>query len=300
MTDQVDRCGFISLVGAPNAGKSTLINRLVGAKVSIVTPKVQTTRTRVLGIVTSGSSQLIFMDTPGIHVPHHRLERAMVDTAWHGVKGTDNVALIVDAVTGLDSDVKLIIHGLMELSHNVILIINKIDLVRHTMLLELSEKLHIEYRFSETFMVSSLTGDGTGDLIHFFEKCVPQGPWLYPEDQISDMPQRLMSAEITREKLFLQLHQELPYELTVETETWIEKADGSLRIDQVIFVRRDSQKAIVLGSMGKRIKRVGESSRNELESILGARVHLFLFVKVRKNWIEERARFEPWNLKYDA
>ena len=149
-------------------------------------------------------------------------------------------------------------------------------------------------------MVSSLTGDGIGDLIHFFEKCVPQGPWLYPEDQISDMPQRLMSAEITREKLFLQLHQELPYELTVETETWIEKADGSLRIDQVIFVRRDSQKAIVLGSMGKRIKKVGESSRNELESILGARVHLFLFVKVRKNWIEERARFEPWNLKYDA
>ncbi len=300
MTEGDTRCGFVALVGAPNAGKSTLINRLVGAKVSIVTPKAQTTRARVLGIVLRGESQLIFMDTPGIHSARRRLERAMVDSAWRGVADTDHVALLVDASGGRRADVKAIIDQLSKLGRSAILVLNKIDLVPRTALLELSEDLNAAGLFSETFMISALTGDGVEDLLDYLAQHASRGPWLYPEDQLSDMPQRLMAAEITREKLFLQLHQELPYSLTVETEAWEERRDGSVKIDQVVYVQRDSQKAIVLGNSGRRIKAVGEAARHELEEMYGRRVHLFLFVKVRANWIEDRERYAQWGLRHDA
>ena len=253
MTEEATRCGFVALVGAPNAGKSTLINRLVGAKVSIVTPKAQTTRARVLGIVMRGMSQLIFMDTPGIHSPRRGLERAMVESAWRGVADTDHIALLIDASSIRKPDVYAIIKQLDALGHKAILVLNKIDLVPRSALLELSAELNSTGIFIETFMISGLTGDGVEDLLNFLAGHASEGPWLFPEDQISDMPQRLMAAEITREKLFLQLHQELPYSLTVETEAWEDRRDGSVKIDQVIYVRRDSQKAIVLGHGGSRV-----------------------------------------------
>ncbi len=300
MTEDSTRCGFVALVGAPNAGKSTLINRLVGAKISIVTPKAQTTRARVLGIVMSGQSQLIFMDTPGIHSARRRLERAMVDSAWRGIADTDHVALLVDASGGRRADVDAIIDRLGKLGRTAILILNKIDLVRRSVLLELSADLNTAELFSETFMISALTGDGVEDLLQYLAQHASKSPWLFPEDQLSDMPQRLMAAEVTREKLFLQLHQELPYSLTVETESWEERPDGSVKIDQVIYVRRDSQKAIVLGGAGRRVKAVGAAARHELEEMLGRRVHLFLFVKVRENWIEDRERYMQWGLRHDV
>ena len=300
MTEDTTRCGFVALVGAPNAGKSTLINRLVETKVSIVTPKAQTTRARVLGIVLRGQSQLIFMDTPGIHAARRRLERAMVDSAWRGVADTDHVALLVDASGGRQADVNAIVDRLGKLGRTATLVLNKIDLVRRTTLLELSADLNTAGLFSETFMISGLTGDGVEDLLQFLAQHASKSPWLYPKDQLSDMPQRLLAAEITREKLFLQLHQELPYSLTVETESWEERADGSVKIDQVVYVRRDSQKAIVLGSSGRRVKAVGEAARRELEEMMDRRVHLFLFVKVRENWVEDRERYMPWGLRHDA
>lgn len=300
MTEDTTRCGFVALVGAPNAGKSTLINRLVETKISIVTPKAQTTRARVLGIVLRGQSQLIFMDTPGIHAARRRLERAMVDSAWRGVADTDHVALLVDASGGRQADVNAIVDRLGKLGRTAILVLNKIDLVRRTTLLELSADLNTAGLFSETFMISGLTGDGVEDLLQFLAQHASKSPWLYPKDQLSDMPQRLLAAEITREKLFLQLHQELPYSLTVETESWEERADGSVKIDQVVYVRRDSQKAIVLGSSGRRVKAVGEAARRELEEMMDRRVHLFLFVKVRENWVEDRERYMPWGLRHDA
>ncbi len=300
MTEDTTRCGFVALVGAPNAGKSTLINRLVETKVSIVTPKAQTTRARVLGIALRGQSQLIFMDTPGIHAARRRLERAMVDSAWRGVADTDHVALLVDASGGRQADVNAIVDRLGKLGRTAILVLNKIDLVRRTTLLELSADLNTAGLFSETFMISGLTGDGVEDLLQFLAQHASKSPWLYPKDQLSDMPQRLLAAEITREKLFLQLHQELPYSLTVETESWEERADGSVKIDQVVYVRRDSQKAIVLGSSGRRVKAVGEAARRELEEMMDRRVHLFLFVKVRENWVEDRERYMPWGLRHDA
>ena len=300
MTEDTTRCGFVALVGAPNAGKSTLINRLVGAKVSIVTPKAQTTRARVLGIVMRGMSQLIFMDTPGIHSPRRGLERAMVESAWRGVADTDHVALLIDASSIRKPEVYAIITQLDELGHKAILVLNKIDLVPRSALLELSAEFNSTGIFIETFMISGLTGDGVEDLLNFLAGHASEGPWLFPEDQISDMPQRLMAAEITREKLFLQLHKELPYSLTVETESWEDRRDGSVKIDQVIYVRRDSQKAIVLGHGGRRVRSVGETARLELETMLDRRVHLFLFVKVREKWVDDRARFEPWGLRHDA
>jgi len=300
MTESDIRCGFVALVGAPNAGKSTLINRLVGAKVSIVTPKAQTTRARVLGIVLRGRSQLIFMDTPGIHSARRRLERAMVDSAWRGEADTDRVALLVDASGGRQADVRAIIDQLKKLGRSTILVLNKIDLVPRTALLELSEDLNAAGLFSETFMISALTGDGVEDLLDYLAQHASKSPWLYPADQLSDMPQRLMAAEITREKLFLQLHQELPYSLTVETEAWEERSDGSVKIDQIVYVRRDSQKAIVLGNSGRRVKAVGEAARHELEEMYGCRVHLFLFVKVRANWVEDRERYTQWGLRHDT
>jgi len=300
MTENSTRCGFVALVGAPNAGKSTLINRLVGTKVSIVTPKAQTTRARVLGIVIRGMSQLIFMDTPGIHSPRRSLERAMVDSAWRGIADTDHIVLLIDSSSIRKSDVYTIIKRLDALGHKAILVLNKIDLVRRSALLELSAELNSTGIFIETFMISALTGDGNEDVLNFLAGHASEGPWLYPEDQISDMPQRLMAAEIAREKLFLQLHQELPYSLTVETETWEDRRDGSVKIGLVIYVRRVSQKAIVLGHGGRRIKSVGEMARLELQTILDRRVHLFLFVKVRENWVDDRERFEPWGLRHDA
>jgi GTP-binding protein Era len=291
------RCGFVALIGAPNAGKSTLLNRLVGAKVSIVTPKVQTTRTRVLGIALRGAAQVIFIDTPGIFEPRRRLDRAMVAAAWSGAADADLVVLLVDAQKGYSGDARRIVEGLMKAGRKAILALNKIDLVKRETLLALSAELN---EFTDTFMISATTGDGVDDLMETLVERLPEGPWLYPEDQLSDMPERLLAAEVTREKLFLQLRQELPYALTVETEEWEDKADGSVRIGQVVYVQRDSQKAIVLGKGGQRIKSVGAAARGELEQMLGCTVHLFLFVKVREKWGEDRERYRDWGLDYDA
>ena len=295
------RCGFVALVGAPNAGKSTLLNALIGAKVSIVSPKVQTTRSRVLGITIEGDSQLIFVDTPGIFTPKKRLEKAMVHAAWQGAQDADLIGVLFDATRrGIDDDTRGIIDRLKEQGRDAVLILNKIDLVRHReVLLRLTEDLNRDAPFTDTFMVSAGTGDGVADLRRVFTERVPEGPWLYPEDQISDMPMRLLAAETTREKLFQQLHQELPYAATVETEVWEEFQDGSVKISQVIYVQRESQKAIVLGKGGARIKHIGQAARTELEAFLERRVHLMLFVKVRENWTEDPERYEAWGLEYD-
>ncbi|WP_051340098.1 GTPase Era [Azospirillum halopraeferens] len=294
------RCGFVALVGAPNAGKSTLLNALIGAKVSIVSPKVQTTRTRVLGITIADDSQLLFVDTPGIFKPKRRLDRAMVAAAWQGAGDADLIGVLVDASRrGVDDDTRGIIERLKEEGRNAILVLNKIDLVRQReSLLTLAEELNRDGLFTDTFMVSATTGDGVDDLRAFLAGRVPEGPWLYPEDQISDMPMRLLAAELTREKLFLQLHQELPYSATVETESWEEFQDGSVKISQVIFVQRESQKAIVLGKGGQRIKQIGQAARSELEAMLERRVHLMLFVKVRENWLDDPERYGVWGLDF--
>ncbi len=300
MTEAPTRCGFAALIGAPNAGKSTLLNRLVGAKVSIVTPKVQTTRTRVLGIALRGPAQVVFVDTPGIFRPRRRLDRAMVAAAWAGAADADLVVLLVDAEKGLTGDVTRIVEGLAAAGRKAILALNKIDLVKRETLLALADELHANGVFTDVFMISAATGDGVDDLMAALVERLPEGPWLYPEDQLSDMPERSLAAEITREKLFLQLRQELPYALTVETEEWEDKPDGSVRIGQVVYVQRDSQKAIVLGKGGRRIKAVGEAARGELEEMLGCRVHLFLFVKVRENWGDDPERYREWGLDFDA
>ncbi len=301
---ETSRCGFVALVGAPNVGKSTLMNNLVGAKVSIVTPKVQTTRTRVLGICICGASQLVFVDTPGIFMPKRRLERAMVRAAWRGAADADMAVVLVDAAQGregaVDTDTGRIIEGLKRGERKAILALNKIDLVKRETLLGLAEELGRTGVFTNTFMISALTGDGVQDLSDFLAANVPEGPWLFPEDQLSDMPERLLAAEITREKLFLQLHQELPYSLAVETESWEEFDDGSVKINQIIYIQRDSQKAIVLGKGGRQIKAVGRAAREELEALLGRRVHLFLHVKVRPDWIDDPERYRDLGLDYNA
>ncbi len=294
------RCGFIAVLGAPNAGKSTLINQMVGAKVSIVTPKVQTTRTRILGITIRGASQLVFIDTPGIFQPRRRLDRAMVDAAWRGAADADIVLLLVDSRKGLDEDTERIVDGLGKAQRRAVLAFNKIDLVKRESLLELAERFDAFGLFTDTFMISALTGDGVGDLADYFAENVPSGPWLYPEDQISDLPQRLMAAEITRERLFVMTHQEVPYSTTVETESWEEFSDGSIKITQTIYVLRDSQKAIVLGKGGQRIKSIGASAREELEQLFGRKVHLFLYVKVREKWMDDPSRYRIWGLNYEA
>lgn len=306
--DTETRCGFTAIVGAPNVGKSTLVNHLVGAKVSIVSPKAQTTRTRVLGIRIEGAAQLVFVDTPGIFEPRRRLDRAMVAAAWGGVAGVDRIVLLVDSARGLDADTRNIAVRLRKAGKDggarptadLVLVLNKIDLVKKSALLSLSAKIGATGDFAETFMISALSGDGVGDLAAYLGRHAPRGPWLFPEDQISDMPQRLLAAEITREKLYLQLREELPYAATVETEEWEEKEDGSVRISQVVYIERPTQKAIVLGRGGKRIKSLGEAARKELEEILERRVHLFLFVKVRKGWGEDPERYRDWGLDYDA
>jgi GTPase len=295
------RCGFIALVGAPNAGKSTLLNTLIGTKVSIVSPKVQTTRARVLGITIEDDSQLIFVDTPGIFRPRRRLDRAMVAAAWQGADDADLIALLYDSTRrSVDDDTKGILERLKDDKRPAVLILNKIDLVRRDVLLAITGELNQDGVFTDTFMISAANGDGVGDLRRNLARRMPEGPWLYPEDQVSDMPMRLIAAEVTREKLFIQLHQELPYAATVETEAWEEFEDGAVKISQVIYVRRDSQKAIVLGRGGARIKQIGQSARIELEKMMEQKVHLKLFVKVRDDWEEDPDRYEPWGLDYKA
>jgi GTP-binding protein Era len=300
MSEAGSRCGYVALVGAPNAGKSTLLNRAVGAKVSIVSPKVQTTRTRVLGILVRGRSQLIFVDTPGIFQPKRRLERAMVAAAWAGAEDADVVVLLVDAARGIDADTRRIIDGLKKAERRAVLALDKIDLVKRESLLGLADELNREGIFDPVFMVSGLTGSGVDDLLDHLAKAVPEGPFLFPEDQLSDLPERLLAAEITREQVFRQLHDELPYESTVETEGWEEFKDGSAKISQTIYVQRPSQKAIVLGAGGKRIKSIGAKARTELEQMFDRRIHLFLFVKVREEWPEDRERYEAMRLDFEA
>jgi GTP-binding protein Era len=295
------RFGFVAVLGAPNAGKSTLVNRLVGAKVSIVSPKVQTTRSRVLGIAIHGAAQLVFVDTPGIFQPRRRLDRSMVQAAWRGAADADLVLLLVDAAQkSIDGDSRAIIAGLKESRRTADLALNKIDLIKPERLLTFASELNATGSFGAIFMISALTGDGVGDLLDHLAARLPLGPWHYPEDQLSDMPQRLLAAELTREQLFLQLHRELPYALTVESESWEEFKDGSAKVNQVIFVRRDSQKAIVLGHGGQRIKAVREAAQAELEAMLGRPVHLFLYVKVRENWQDDRERYREMGLDFDA
>jgi GTP-binding protein Era len=294
------RCGFVALVGAPNAGKSTLLNRLVGQKLAIVTPKAQTTRNRLLGIAIEGPTQIIFVDTPGIFAPRRRLDRAMVAAAWSGAEDADEVVLLVDAARGIDRHTRHIIDRLSASGRRGILALNKIDLVPRESLLGLAAALSREAHFDPVFMISGLKGDGVEDVKRHLAAALPTGPWLFPEDQLSDAPQRMIAAEVTREQVFLQLHEELPYASTVETEQWEERPDGSVRIGQVIFVERPGQRAIVLGERGQRIKEIGARARAELEQILERRVHLFLFVKVRQNWGEDRERFRALGLDYDV
>ena len=294
------RCGYVALIGAPNAGKSTLLNRLVGHKLAIVTPKPQTTRTRLLGIAIEGQSQIVYVDTPGIFAPRRRLDRAMVAAAWSGAEDADQTVLLVDAARGIDRDTRRILDRLAERDRGSILALNKIDLIRRESLLGLADGLAREGRFDPVFMISGLKGDGVEDLKRHLAANVPHGPWLFPEDQLSDAPERLIAAEVTREQVFLQLHDELPYGSTVETEQWEDRRDGSARIEQVIFVQRPSQRAIVLGEGGQRIKTIGARARAELERMLDRRVHLFLFVKVRENWIEDRERYTALGLDYDV
>jgi GTP-binding protein Era len=294
------RAGFIALIGEPNAGKSTLLNRMVGAKVSIVTHKVQTTRARIRGIATEGISQLVFVDTPGLFQPRRRLDRAMVAAAWGGAADADVVVLLVEAHRGVTEGVEAILEGLTNIakSHKVALAINKIDRVKSEALLGLTNDLNQRFNFTETFMISAEKGHGVGALRTWLAGELPEGPWLYPEDQIADLPMRMIAAEITREKLTLRLHQELPYQLTVETEKWEERKDGSARIDQIIYVMRDGHKGIILGKKGETIKSVSTAARLELEEFTGRRIHLFLQIKVRPGWLEESERYTEMGLNF--
>jgi len=298
MTDT--SAGFVALIGEPNAGKSTLLNRMVGAKVSIVTHKVQTTRARIRGVAMEGNAQLVFVDTPGIFAPRRRLDRAMVAAAWSGAADADLVVLLIEAHRGVTEGVKVIIDALNERAGGrpVALAINKIDKVKADKLLALSQELNTLYNFNETFMISAEKGHGVDDLRKWLAGQVPAGPWLYPEDQIADLPLRMIAAEMTREKLTLRLHQELPYQLTVETENWEDRKDGSVKIDQLIYVMRDGHKGILLGHKGETIKAVGKAAREELEEFLGRKVHLFLQVKVRPNWLNEAERYSEMGLNF--
>lgn len=300
MTETPTRAGFVALIGEPNAGKSTLLNRMVGAKVSIVTHKVQTTRARIRGVAMQGDSQIVFVDTPGLFQPRRRLDRAMVAAAWGGASDADLVLLLVEAQRGVTEGVERILARLNEIGENarVALAINKIDRVEAPVLLGLSQKLNEAYPFVETFMISAEKGHGVEALRTWLAGEVPEGPWLYPEDQIADLPMRMIAAEMTREKLTLRLHQELPYQLTVETENWEERKDGSARIDQLIYVMRDGHKGIVLGNKGETIKAVSKAAREEMEEFLGRKVHLFLQVKVRPNWLEEAERYSEMGLEF--
>ncbi|MGB1157401.1 MAG: GTPase Era [Alphaproteobacteria bacterium] len=299
MTETPTRCGFIAVIGAPNAGKSTLVNQLIGAKVSIVSPKVQTTRTRVTGILAEGSDQAIFVDTPGIfRGAKRRLEKAMVDVAWRQAAETDRLMLVIDvSKKRLTDDDHAVIEQLEQQHATPMLVLNKIDSARHEVMLEVAAAVNARLDVQETFMVSALSGDGVEDLKNAVLQRLPDGPWLYPEDQISDLPSRMLAAEATREKLFMQLHQELPYNLTVETELFEVQKNGDLKINQVIYVSRDSHKAMVLGKGGARIKQIGSQSRQDLGELFDRKVHLFLFVKVRENWLNDPERFREMGLE---
>jgi len=292
------RCGFVALIGAPNVGKSTLINALVGTKVAIVSHKVQTTRTLVRGITAEGNAQIIFIDTPGIFPPKRRLDRAMVTTAWAGAHDADIVGVLVDAKRGLDEETEALLDRVAEVRQIRILVLNKVDLVEKPALLALTKAANGRAPFAATFMVSALTGDGVADLKAWLAAHVSEGPWLYPEDQITDAPLRQLAAEITREKLYLRLHQELPYQSTVETDQWKELKDGSVRIEQTIYVERESQRKIVLGKGGQTIKAIGADARREIAQIVEQPVHLFLFVKVREGWSEDPERYREMGLDF--
>ena len=299
MENQSTRCGFIAVIGAPNAGKSTLVNQIIGAKVSIVSPKVQTTRTRVTGILAEGSDQAIFVDTPGIfRGAKRRLEKAMVDVAWRQAAETDRLMLVIDvSKKRLSDDDHAVIEQLEQQKATPILVLNKIDEARHEVMLDVATQVNARLDVQETFMVSALTADGVDDLRAAVLRRLPEGPWLYPEDQISDLPSRMLAAEATREKLFMQLHQELPYNLTVETELFEVQKNGDLKINQVIYVSRDSHKAMVLGKGGARIKQIGSQSRQDLAELFDRKVHLFLFVKVRENWLNDPERYREMGLE---
>ncbi len=298
--EMTTRAGFVALIGEPNAGKSTLLNRMVGAKVSIVTHKVQTTRARIRGVALEGDAQIVFVDTPGLFRPRRRLDRAMVAAAWTGAADADVVVLMIEAHRGLTDGVQAILDGLSERAdgRRVALAINKIDRVQAEVLLALTKSMNEAFAFEETFLISAEKGHGVDHLRKWLAESLPEGPWLYPEDQIADLPMRMIAAEITREKLTLRLHQELPYQLTVETENWEERKDGSARIDQIVYVARDGHKGILLGHKGETIKAVGQASRAELAEFLGRKVHLFLQVKVRPNWLEESERYSEMGLDF--
>jgi len=292
------RCGFVALIGAPNVGKSTLVNALVGSKVTIVSRKVQTTRALIRGIVVEDGAQIILVDTPGIFAPRRRLDRAMVSTAWSGAHDADLVCVLLDAREGLDDEADAIFTKLKDVAHPKLLVINKIDLVPREKLLALAKAANDRLAFAQTFMISALSGDGVDDLRHTLAAMVPAGPFHYPEDQMSDAPIRQLAAEITREKIFQKLHQELPYRSTVETDSWTDRKDGSVRIEQTIFVERESQRKIVLGKAGATIKSIGADARKEIAAIIEQPVHLFLFVKVRENWGEDPDRYREMGLEF--
>ncbi|MCT4578065.1 GTPase Era [Donghicola sp.] len=294
------RAGFVALIGEPNAGKSTLLNRMVGAKVSIVTHKVQTTRARIRGVALEGDCQIVFVDTPGLFKPRRRLDRAMVAAAWGGAADADLVVMLIEAHRGITEGVERILEGLGDVSkgRRVVLAINKIDRVQSDVLLAITKEMNERFPFDETFMISAEKGYGVTDLRKWLAGELPEGPWLYPEDQIADLPMRMIAAEMTREKLTLRLHQELPYQLTVETEHWEERKDGSARVDQIIYVSRDGHKGIILGNKGETIKAISKLAREELTEFLGRKVHLFLQVKVREKWLDEAERYSEMGLDF--
>ncbi|WP_375703306.1 GTPase Era [Bartonella sp. AD13SXNS] len=292
------RSGFVVLIGMPNAGKSTLVNQLVGTKVSIVTHKVQTTRTLIRGIILHDDVQIVLVDTPGVFRPNKRLERAMVSAAWGGAKSADVLLVLIDAQSGISDEVYRMLDIVKNMKQEKILVLNKIDTVVKSSLLALTAKINERVKFAQTFMISALNGSGCKDLLHALSNMMQEGPWYYPEDQVSDMPMRHLAAEITREKLFLRLHDELPYSSTVETESWEERSDGSVKINQVIYIERESQKKIVLGAKGDTIKAIGQAARKELMEIMDQKVHLFLFVKVRDNWDADPERYHEMGLDF--
>lgn len=307
MADQnATRAGFVAIIGAPNAGKSTLVNALVGRKVSIVTPKVQTTRFQVRGVMMHDAAQLVLVDTPGVFAPRRRLDRAMVASAWEGADDADAIVHVVDAAAQLSKarrtveDVERVIDGLRAHDLKAVLVLNKIDLIKRDELLSLSQKLFETGVYSDVFMISASNGDRIKDLADFLVTLMPESPYLYPEDQIADLSERMLAAEVTREKLYLRVHDELPYALTVETEGWKDQRDGSVRIEQTVYVEREAHKPMILGKGGQTIKWVSTAARTDLEEQLGRKVHLFLFVKIRPNWGDERARFNALGLDFDA
>ena len=292
------RCGFVALVGAPNARKSTLLNSLVGSKIAIVTHKVQTTRSRLIGVAVHDKNQMVFVDTPGIFAPKKRLERAMVAAAWEGANDADVVVFMVDATLRIDDSTRTIAEGLNKSSKKTILVLNKIDLIRRDSLLSKTKELNELGEFNETLMISAKTGNGLDDLKDRIAEFLPMGPWLYPEDHLTDITERMLASEITREKFFMRFHEELPYATTIETERWKELKDGSVRIEQVIYVERDSQKKIVIGKGGQGLKVIGKMAREELEELLDRKVHLFIFVKVRKGWSDDKERYRNMGLDW--